>query len=602
MNRRRIAFVLCLVAALSGCSGSSDMGTTTNKSSTGPKKIPTVNPPINPELPPALPRIDSFSPRTGNPGTSVTIVGFFDRVESVKFNDVEASSFTISDDAATLTAVAPVGLDTGAIVVANETGTAASESTFESWCNPTIDRGKSLIIKDLSVVNDPIRTAYVYANPLQGVWSFSYLMEQMKPELQTTSEFITNWLNQWSTVSSVNGFPVSTRTIEVLNAWPKLEDGALDLEKAPFRLLSITNRLDLRNGSTAGEARFIFNMLDSAGEPTQSTVIVEYKMPLQNGETQDSFLQAWHDLSLEAMPSEEYNLRLAELTNKVTLKNFTGIFINGSAIGQVRTNERLAENKPWEMREFRLDELGNLMQTTTFRNPDDSLNQTETLDQFMLDNQTAILAGNYVVPKTMLGGATQAVPTTQWLNLSTSVPEEVRHQFSLNTCSGCHSGETQTKFLQFSVRAQSEESVPSDFLLEDETRRYDDMKSLIVANLCKPEGTLLQSQSISSLSAASQVEKIVWVSKTDPSKKCESVDRKKTDFDSGRKKLSEKNIHVFGMQKNQNRSFWKEQHSCEDEGGYLQCYQIKTSDLSTAITLGFSESPDCSINPYTRVH
>lgn len=584
---------------MTACSGSTSSGKNTQDSSAvGGKEIP---PTIDPTQPPVAPQIDHFSPITGNVGTTVTLVGIFDRISSVKFNGVEASSFSIASDHLSMTAVAPDGFDNGNITVENETGNVTSENIFESWCNPILEKQKSLVITDVSVVDDPVRTVYLLSNPDQAVWSFSYLMQQMKPDAQSTSDFILNWLHQWETVTSVNGYSVSARVNPLIDAWPKLEDGSLDLEKAPLRLLAITDRLDLRNGSTAGEGRFVFNVLDAAGAPTQTTFILEFKMPFENGETLNSYLQAWHDLSRETVPSEEYNIKLAQLTGKYAAKNFTGIFVNGSAIGQIRTNEKLGANKPWELREFHLDESGNLIQTTTFRNPDDTQNKSETLDQFMLDNQTAILAGTYVIPKSMIGGATIAIPTTQWFGSSGTVPEDVRHEFSLNTCSGCHSGETSTLFLHLTLRNVSEESQPSAFLLGDEDRRLDDMKNLVVSNLCSVS---LQGKSIipSALSNSKKQNSIVWVSRPDQAKTCSDIDQLKMDFQRGQKVLNSNNIKVFGVQKNRNRAFWKEHHSCDDQGGYLQCYQVKASDAASAAQLGFIEDQNCSENPYTRVH
>ena len=42
---------------------------------------------------------------------------------------------------------------------------------------------------------------------------------------------------------------------------------------------------------------------------------------------------------------------------------------------------------------------------------------------------------------------------------------EARHKFSLNTCNGCHGGETQTGFLQVQPRGLGQESSLSGFLL-----------------------------------------------------------------------------------------------------------------------------------------
>jgi hypothetical protein len=71
---------------------------------------------------------------------------------------------------------------------------------------------------------------------------------------------------------------------------------------------------------------------------------------------------------------------------------------------------------------------------------------------------------------------------------------EARHKFSLNTCNGCHGGETNTGFLQVSPRSPGQESFLSGFMtgtdvfdpfsgqvrrLNDLGRRNADLKALV---------------------------------------------------------------------------------------------------------------------------
>src|SRR5207248_7134301 len=77
-----------------------------------------------------IPKISSFSPVAGKPGTIVTITGTtFDGATSVQFNGVEADSKVVH--AASIAATVPVGATTGKISVTGPSGdVATSEASF----------------------------------------------------------------------------------------------------------------------------------------------------------------------------------------------------------------------------------------------------------------------------------------------------------------------------------------------------------------------------------------------------------------------------------------------------------------------------------------
>jgi hypothetical protein len=147
-----------------------------------------------------------------------------------------------------------------------------------------IDR--CLMIRDLSVVEDPKRTTK------QGVWTFGYLMTQVANEPVTgikPAVLVERWLSAFQENGEINGFTVPHRRagIEqlILKDWPR-KNGLLDLAEAPFRLLAIGSRLDLRDNvllsprrvgkGGAGEARFVFCATKRDGTPLAFTVIFEY--------------------------------------------------------------------------------------------------------------------------------------------------------------------------------------------------------------------------------------------------------------------------------------------------------------------------------------
>src|SRR5205823_3247974 len=87
----------------------------------------------------------------------------------------------------------------------------------------------------------------------------------------TLSSFALNWLHNWQVNQTINGDLVPARpNIQsvLIDPWLAASGGkTLDMKKAPLRLLAIVARLDLRQnagysgGTTAGEARFIYNVL-----------------------------------------------------------------------------------------------------------------------------------------------------------------------------------------------------------------------------------------------------------------------------------------------------------------------------------------------------
>ena len=175
------------------------------------------------------------------------------------------------------------------------------------------DPFKTLMITHNNVVQDPARTFSPCQNNgairglgnVNGVWSFKTLMSNMagaKPPQQ----FIHDWLNQWrtgaagGTVRHSDGvavsFPVPARNA-LVNAisslqvapWNPGDSATLDINKLPFRLLAIVNRMDLAGGSfygpsSPGELRFVFGLVEKQGiacvaSQSELTVILEYTVP-----------------------------------------------------------------------------------------------------------------------------------------------------------------------------------------------------------------------------------------------------------------------------------------------------------------------------------
>jgi hypothetical protein len=366
---------------------------------------------------------------------------------------------------------------------------------------------RELLVRDPSVVDDPVRTTSRAGGPL-GAWTFGRLMERLAPTPDAAPEVAEAFLRTWLADQTVNGFAVRARRglqPLLLDSWARQPDGRLDLSRAPFRLLAIVNRLDLRSvGYPArhdGEGRFVFAALDRNGEAQPFTIIFEYGLPGRGRRDARAWARAWHRLGDLPFPSEAYNSALQAITDAFTAPCAGGRGGDACPL-TVRTNEA-ALAFPWEMRQFKAAG-GTLVQQPTDQTPDLSfVAASPLLAGFINDNQQAIVRDRYVVPA-RLGGVPFLGGAAVNLFLPWTAPDvasaEARRHFSVNTCNGCHgSPETRTEFLHIGLRAPGGASPLSAFLvgesahdpvtdepvvMNDLGRRKRDLEQLV----CRPAG------------------------------------------------------------------------------------------------------------------
>jgi hypothetical protein len=358
----------------------------------------------------------------------------------------------------------------------------ASQSSFEYFSEAvnfsvldnstpcTVRSRKELTIRDVSVVDDPIRTGP------GGAWSFGKLMEDMAPTPQQAPAMVEAMLNSFLSTQTVNGFTLPPRAgVQQVLASMRGPNG-LDLSRSAFRLLAIVNRIDLNDAdpvthtaTTAGEGRFVFGFAPF-GSRLQATLIVEYNIPATSDADVVALANAWHDLKAQTMGTEGFNAALQAVTERFTARGAGGTGrVNGSALGQIRTNDFFALSFAWEFREFHLDATtGMLVPAPVALTPDRSLNRSDRLGRFVAANEQAILAEKHTVPLSFenapfQGGALDASDFFTW-----SVPGatgETRHKFARNTCNGCHTNsETGGREFQVNPRDPFQESFISGFL------------------------------------------------------------------------------------------------------------------------------------------
>lgn len=391
-----------------------------------------------------------------------------------------------------------------AIVIRSEDGTAEQQAKVRTSrdvsglplkTSCSVKPEKELFITNVLVVDDCYRTTWTGVCPppsppaTRGAWTFGRLAEGIfgTTDPAVLSNSVLAWLNHWNSDQTVNGDLAPARpSIQnlVIDPWLKASGGLrLDMKKAPFRLLAIVARLDLRQnagysaGSTAGEGRFVFGVLDASGQPTEFLVILEYGLDADDCTDIKEWAEAWHSLGWIPF-GPDYNAALQQITDRFATIGASPGKPNGSAINQVRTNEIFLQ-RPWELREFRLransiSAVAPLVQVTVAQTPANRHQHQPVLADYVNLNEADILANNYIVPlsfggQPFRGGASQ----NPFNNFDWDGPQppctsisnpDARHVFSLNTCNGCHGGETDTTFRHVLPRQTGLASQLSAFL------------------------------------------------------------------------------------------------------------------------------------------
>jgi hypothetical protein len=362
---------------------------------------------------------------------------------------------------------------------------------------------ESVMITDKSVVQDPDRTydPCTGEGKPDGAWTFKHLMTEMANQPRTgitPEDFTLEFLLTWLFPRDINSDIVDERPAmwdQVVEPWLVASGGySLDLDKAPFRLLAIVNRLDLRKTSAgggyfgsagipldAGELRFVFGLVtppeysrSGTCELLEFTTILEYGVPISGCTSVRDWAREWTKLNIFPAYGTAYRNQLASLTEQVVARDAAPGKGNGSAINQVRTNE-IALARPWEMNEFTLTDekagdsaLDGVLQThTVAQTPDDAVyaptpnadisafidsilpppGQCVTNHQVPLSfNGAPFRGGNALV------GKGPGSPPGTWFGDGPNTDQYIcgRHQFSVNTCNGCHSCDTGTEFTHIS--------------------------------------------------------------------------------------------------------------------------------------------------------
>lgn len=404
----------------------------------------------------------------------------------------------------------------------NEGGIVSIIDLFPTPPSPLL-KDHSLMITDLNVVEDPARTwnFCTQSGNIDGPWTFKTLMKNLaatSPGSIVTdvqlSDFVDNFFSAWLAPITINGEVVSPRSEmnRSLQAWaarsqtlppPRVPFGKMDMRAVPFKLIAIVNRLDLRGNSgygfsNAGEARLVFCLMRNDGcTPSPFNIIFEYGVPEKKCTQLKAYAQQWYDLKDLAFTDPQYNIKLQVITDQFTLCGTSPLKPNQNSLNQIRSNEFSLAVPPWELREFNLDNSTHFLKPVTVKQePADNYNakinnaDVQRLAAYINTNELPILDNNYKVPEIFSGnaflgghaltgkssfpiispvGLPSGIAPHHWNALNTTGTafinnDDARQIFSLNTCSGCHGGETQTAFTMINPVPFGTQATLSGFL------------------------------------------------------------------------------------------------------------------------------------------
>lgn len=336
---------------------------------------------------------------------------------------------------------------------------------------------KELLINDLFVVNSDRKEL-----------SFKHLIESLAGK-NDAGKLMLSFLNNFESDFELKNSIAENRKEgikKIKDNWIKEDNFSGEdslwipnLENAPFRLLAITNRIDLKSlaQESAGEGRFTFCLVDhdSANRsPLTFNLIFEFNLPAKDSTECLQWLIDWHKLSNPKLTEEMYLDTLTMITEK---------FVSNNELNQIRTND-FELRRLWELREFTHNKEENTFEPRFLaKTPELDFDKSEKLRDFVKANQDSIRANNYKIPVDLQAASTaRNNPIFSWdLNdVEDEIDDNVEFLFSLRSCNGCHNGDKTNSdklnvdediddnipFLMFKPRNQSDTSVVADFIFK----------------------------------------------------------------------------------------------------------------------------------------
>ncbi|MCA1662952.1 MAG: hypothetical protein LC659_01505, partial [Myxococcales bacterium] len=312
-------------------------------------------------------------------------------------------------------------------------GSCSCEPSFSS-CQPQAsgcDPGKSVLVRDPAILDDPY-------------WSLSHVLGLVSGA--DASAVADAWLAQLATTITVDGRTVSARTgaAQFFAQLPHRADGLLDATKLGFVPTALSNRMDLADTSSCGEARITYaQSVGSTDRRHRMTVIVELRQPYDGNRCRTS-AQAWLSLG-----------KLDGAALQSALQALYAPLVTPTNLEQIRTNEFLVgpqdpsqPNAAWELREFHLGADARLHQALLPLQVDPAAVKGSA--DFLAWAQSAsdgLLRGTLTFPA-QYQAATASEDGSRIALTDGAVADIVNR----STCAGCHTTATNSAFAHVAER------------------------------------------------------------------------------------------------------------------------------------------------------
>lgn len=315
-----------------------------------------------------------------------------------------------------------------------------------------------------------------------GPLSFTDVVENLVPHGGKVETWIRAWVKEWDKDKDPNGLSIKPRDSQLLltKFWPMGHGGGPDWNKSPFRLVSVVFRLDARTmAKPAGEGRLIYVLQDPMKTlPEDYLVIFEYRLPTEKWKLADWVKDI--DRLGQIGDGAKYRRALRDLTLR-----FVG---EPKALLAVRTNE-LVFGDPWELRNFERDPMTGLpVELETGQTPHLDFNGEHKagLVKWIEANEAAVMDNTHVLPISFqTSAALMPDEFFKWL-ADTGLHEPVRKAFSAQTCNGCHSADTGTRFQHVTPGAAGTAPMLSEFLRGALVERVLDFDKLLQSSNAPP--------------------------------------------------------------------------------------------------------------------
>lgn len=287
--------------------------------------------------------------------------------------------------------------------------------------------------KELVIVDDAVVESDAAKNATGGALGFAHTMETIAGEPDDASAMTLAWLDAWAPASFTCAWLQASAANACDATCSECASHDLDMTSAPFRLMAVSNRIDLDvEEGQGGEGRLLFAATEGPGDDPASaalpmTVIFEFRLGGPPGE----WAAGWHALGDAGESNAQYMQNLLKLT-----ENFT----TAHQLAQIRVDDE-ATDPNGILLEFHLDESApaqtRIAPATLNRTPPHALDGSPSLEGFIETESQQIVADTYQLPSDML--ADRVVLGQRW-NLP-GTGDSLRHDFASGTCDGCHGTE-----------------------------------------------------------------------------------------------------------------------------------------------------------------